>query len=68
MAEDKPDLALELDRLGNDQLRLENRVYSLEKEMALCVNLLTAAAIIALYFGYRWYVENVLTIPGVAHE
>jgi hypothetical protein len=56
----------DLDRLGSEQLRLEGRVYSLEKEMAMCMNILTIGLLVGGYFLYRWSTENMAnTIPGV---
>lgn len=53
-------------RVHDEICLLEGRIYSLEKEMSLCLNLLTIGVVIAVYFGYKWYVDNVLTtIPGV---
>jgi hypothetical protein len=55
--------------LEDDLLRLENRVYSLEKEAELISNLLLAAVLIGGYFLYQWYVVKMNGhIPGVTTE
>lgn len=47
-------------------LRLESRVYSLEKELAFVSNLLVLGCIVAVYFGVKWYQENYgYDLPGV---
>jgi hypothetical protein len=48
-----------------DYLQIEGRVYTLEKEMQMVSNLLLLGIMIGGYFAYRWYVQNVMSIPGV---
>lgn len=55
-----------IDTLGNEIMSLENRVYSLEKEVQILSNVVMLGVFIGVYFGYRWYVENILSIPGVS--
>lgn len=45
--------------------QLESRVYSLEKEMQLTLNILCLVAIAGVYLGARWYMSNMAHIPGV---
>jgi len=47
-----------LSGLTQEGYRLEGRIYSLEKEMALVANLVTIGAVIGAYFLYKWYMEN----------
>lgn len=55
--------------LTQEGYRLEGRIYSLEKEMALVANLVTIGAVIGAYFLYKWYMENYAshTIEGVVN-
>lgn len=54
--------------MNQDILRMESRLYSLEKEMGLVANLVTIAAIVGAYYLYQWYLQRLATIPGVATE
>lgn len=49
----------------SDYLQLEGRIYTLEKEMQMVSNLLLLGIMVGGYFAYRWYVQNVMSIPGV---
>jgi hypothetical protein len=54
-----------LSELHSEQLKLESRIYTLEKEAAFLSNILVLAGVIGIYFGLQWYVKNVQNIPGV---
>jgi hypothetical protein len=58
-----------VNKVEDELLRLESRVYSLEKEAELISNLLLAAVLIGGYFLYQWYVVKMNGhIPGVTTE
>lgn len=50
---------------ANELWELEGRVYQLEKELAFMSNIILLASLVAMYYGFRWYQENVGKIPGV---
>lgn len=58
--EPKDDLAL-----YENFLELEGRVYQLEKELEVISIIVHAAALVGLYFAYRYYQKNISSIPGV---
>jgi hypothetical protein len=49
-----------------NQLELEARVYTLEKDMQLVTNFMILGLCVSVYFGLRWYQQNVASIHGVS--
>lgn len=66
MEEEKSEIQKALDRVDIEHMRIEGRVYSLEKEVQFLTNILALAAICAGYYLLRWYQENASSIPGVS--
>lgn len=49
----------------DEHLALENRVYTLEKEIQILSNVIALGVMVAAYFAFQWYQKNVNSIPGV---
>ena len=65
---DLQEMQTRLLNMTQEGYRLESRIYSLEKEMSLVANLVTAVALVGAYFLYQWYIQNYVnqTVEGAA--
>lgn len=54
-----------LSKLQDEQIRLEARIYTLEKESQMFANFLLLTCVIGGYFLARWYVRNLSSVDVV---
>lgn len=52
-----------VDKIGNEQMALEHRVYVIEKELQLVTNILVLGCLIGGYLFLRWYQEHEIPFP-----
>lgn len=63
---DKPENQNDRFSAYENHLELEARVYALEKNMQLVTNLLVLGLCVGVYYGLRWYQQNVSNIHGIS--
>ena len=66
--EESEDVSKHLSDISEQYWRLEGRVYTLEQDMRMVVNIAALCSVVVLYFAYEYYKKNFVGIPGVLSE